>query len=333
MNVFANVTLACLLLGTVSVSAVMDDAKLEDWLSGNFTAPESMSWAEIDDFKEQFGVNDDQLYRVLINIYIEARDKWSSSEPKTLEWSRMRRIIEGVITWLPKCEDSPVKNFLLEYAGFTKNDPFLRSVALLSYLRVADAEETKNALVRFLIGVERFDSQARSSVIAHATEIFREADRGKKRAIVETLWCALAQEDAKWLFRLYDGFLTQNSGLYANSAQRRHILRHLMQSRPTCKADEYALPDLEARWRVLQKQGAGANINTNLATLRDRDFNQPLPEDERIALMTPPEARHANAPQKKPPLMGRAGLYPFGGLALGAVVSLLLIRRWKTRGK
>ena len=117
MNVFANVTLACLLLGTVSVSAVMDDAKLEDWLSGNFTAPESMSWAEIDDFKEQFGVNDDQLYRVLINIYIEARDKWSSSEPKRRGGSGRRQITKAGRPPLRKREDAADKTARVETPG------------------------------------------------------------------------------------------------------------------------------------------------------------------------------------------------------------------------
>jgi len=269
--------LVCLLAGVTTAAAGMEDARLKEWLSGNFIAPESMRWEEIDEFKKGFSVTDEQLYRILMEVYADAQDKWATLTPKTPEWSRNSRTIEGVLGWLPKCGDIPVKEFLLSYAKTKENDSRLRESAILSYLREADAEEAKNALLRFLVEQERVDSQTRSSICRYAWTTFQNASAEKKAAILEALYVSLAREDNKWLFRVYDDILCKVGNEYANSHQRLAILKRLINAPSLCKADDYAMPELQEKLKVLQKMSLYTNINTNLTTLKGRDFNLPLP--------------------------------------------------------
>lgn len=61
------------------------------------------------------------------------------------------------------------------------------------------------------------------------------------------------------------------------------------------------------------------SVNTNLATAIARDFNQPSPEEERIALEMPPDAPDTtDAAQEKSTETGRKSFY-----ALAAIAGLL----------
>ena len=316
----------------VPASAGMSDSELKGrMIDSYFYTGEGESWQEFKHFKELSAVTDEQLHRVLMEIYREAEDKLQTLTPDTEEWNYNLGLVDGVIRWLPKCKGIPVKDFLLAYAASDEKHRHTRQAAIRSYLRVADAEETKKALLRFLAEGDRMDSQSRSTIIWSTLMVYQDATAEKKRAIVESLCVALAGEDHKWLFRVYDDVLCQISPHYRHSLQRRDILARLVKAPALCKADDYAMPELEEKLREIEKANLHTTISTNLSALKERDFSQPLPEEERITLETPPNAPDAtDAAQEKPAKTRCKGGYPLAAVAgLLAVIVLWFVLRGK----
>ena len=88
---------------------------------------------------------------------------------------------------------------------------------------------------------------------------------------------------------------------------------------------------MESRLEAMRKLKVLSSINTNLSALKERDFSQPLPEEERIALETPPNAPDAtDAAQEKPAKTRCKGGYPLAAVAgLLAVTALWFVFRRK----
>jgi hypothetical protein len=311
-----------LLFGAASVSPGIDDAGLRDWLlSDALGGYDGIPFELIDRFREKSGVADEQFHRVLMEIYREAEDKRSSLTPKTREWFDNQTVMGSVINLLSKCGDVPVKDFLLDCASSKEKDPLLRSEAVLSYLPLSNAEETKDILLRFLVGEDRMDLD-RSSVCRYArTAFMNTADAGKRAAILESLYASLSREDTKWLFRSYDNVLCELSGDYADSRQRLAILQRLIDAPPLCKADDSLMPWLTGKLKELQKTRPRTDINTNLAAVVARDFNLPSPEslagggpEPALGDADPGAAATGESPPPRPfrpavPLAAVAGLF------------------------
>jgi len=272
--------------------------------------------------KETGNPSDERMHAALTAIYREA---------ETREGKEAHDLMTRVVLWLGVCSDNATKAFLLEVAADEAKGGFLRTTAISSYLRVADAEETKKVLLRFLAEGDRMDSQSRSTIIWSTLMVYQDATAEKKRAIVESLCAALAGEDHKWLFRVYDDVLCQISPHYTHSLQRRDILARLIKAPALCKADDYAMPELEEKLREIEKANLHTTINTNLSALKERDFSQPLPEEERIALEVPPNAPDTtDAAQEKPSQTRREGLCPITAVVgLLAVIVLWFVLRGK----
>ncbi|NLL84602.1 MAG: hypothetical protein GX230_10250, partial [Lentisphaerae bacterium] len=242
-------------------------------------------WSVALRFKNSANVSDERLHAALVNIYREAVTELNvptQHDGQTLAEAEQRR--RSIVFWLGTCSDDATKSFLLRLVADTAQNSSTRIIAVASYLRAANAQEAKEVLVRLLISESRMDSQTRSSIISHAHMAYTEAGQEKKRAIIESLYVALASEDAKWLFRVYDNILSHLSQQYADSRQRRDILKRLINATPTCLADELALPDLKARLDRLQKIKPTTDISTNLAVLNSRDFSQPPPGGDAVAV-------------------------------------------------
>jgi hypothetical protein len=311
-----------LLLFSIAVpaSAGMSDSELKGrMIDSYFYTGEGESWQEFKHFKELSAVTDEQLHRVLMDIYREAENKLLALTPDTEEWNYNLGLVDGVIRWLPKCKGIPVKDSLLAYATSEEKHRHTKQTAILSYLRVADAEETRDVLLRFLVGENRMDLGSRSSICRYAQTAFMEADAAKRAAILESLYVALSREENKCNFHVYDDILSELSGDYVHSHQRLAILEKLIDAPPLCKADEFVMPNLTKKLKELQKTQRTTNINTNLSALKERDFNQPSPEEERIALEMPPDALNTtDAAQEKSTETGRKSFY-----ALAAIAGLL----------
>ena len=82
----------------------MDDAQLKERLTGGVS--ELIIWGNYN-IKEA-GVTDEQFYRVLMEFYRTAEDKWPMLTPKTAEWGENEDVVTGVLVCLPMCWEIPV---------------------------------------------------------------------------------------------------------------------------------------------------------------------------------------------------------------------------------
>ena len=265
-----------LLAGSFVSAQSIDDATLKLYLTQNFIADESMKWEKIDGVKERFAVTDDQLHRVLMVIYRETEAERPTLTPKTREWNNNHRTIEGVLGWLPKCGDIPVKDFLMSYATTKEHAQRLRESAILSYLREADAEEAKNALLRFLVEGDRMNPMERLSIYEYARMAYDSASPEKKAAILAALIAAANKEEGKIEFMEVDKILAARSKAYKFSRQRLAMLERHSLEPPTTNL--YTDRDLKAVLEECRKYKSHTSISTNLAALKSRDFNLPQPD-------------------------------------------------------
>jgi hypothetical protein len=160
----------------------------------------------------------------------------------------------------------------------------------------------------------------RSGVYAVANTAWKESSPEKKLAICEALQVGLSHETTHWVFRSGDGWLCEMSPTYAKSKERLSLLERAL-AQPFPERRERTKRELESRLEAMRKLKVLSSINTNLSALKERDFSQPLPEEERIALETPPNAPDAtDAAQEKSTETGRKSFY-----ALAATAGLLAV--------
>jgi hypothetical protein len=160
----------------------------------------------------------------------------------------------------------------------------------------------------------------RSGVYTFANAAWDESFPEKKLAICEALQVGLAHESTHWVFCSGDRWLCGMSAKYARSKERLAMFER-MYATPVPDGDLFDRQSLVPQIEMLRKLKKHTSVNTNLATAIAHDFNQPLPEEERIVLGTPPDALDiGDAAQEKPSQTRRKGLCP-----LAAVVGLLAV--------
>lgn len=272
--------------------------------------------------KEAGNPSDERMHAALTAIYREA---------ETREGKEARDLRVRAVLWLGVCSDDATKAFLLEVAAGTSKDGFLRTTAISSYLRNADAEEAKGALLRFLVGPDRIASDMdRSGVYPVANTAWEESSPEKKLAICEALQVGLAHESTHWVFCSGDRWLCGMSTKYARSEERLAMFER-MYATPVPDGDLFDRQSLVPQIEMLRKLKKHTSVNSNLVTAIAHDFSQPLPEEERIALETPPNAPDAtDAAQEKPAKTRCKGGYPLAAVAgLLAVTALWFVFRRK----
>ena len=260
--------------------------------------------------KEAGNPSDERMHAALTAIYREA---------ETREGKEARDLRVRAVLWLGVCSDDATKAFLLEVAAGTSKDGFLRTTAISSYLRNADAEEAKGALLRFLVGPDRIASDMdRSGVYPVANTAWEESSPEKKLAICEALQVGLAHESTHWVFCSGDRWLCGMSAKYARSEERLAMFER-MYATPVPDGDLFDRQSLVPQIEMLRKLKKHTSVNSNLVTAIAHDFSQPLPEEGRIALETPPDAPDTtDAAQEKSTETGRKSFY-----ALAAIAGLL----------
>jgi hypothetical protein len=241
-----------------------------------------------------------------------------------------QRLLLISVGWMGTVADSNTKTFLLGLTKDASTDANLKSQAISSYLIAADAEETKNALLRFLVEGDRMDCQERSSICAYAKMVFKDANPEKKEAIRLSLFVALSKEDNKWLFRVYDDILCKISKDYANSHERLALLKRLINVPSLCKVDDYAMPELQEKLKALQKIRLSTNISTNLSALNARNFNLPQPDLSTNEVTTLDTNEAAAKPNTVGTTRRSIGMYAISGLS---VFLLLSFGAWKLTRK
>jgi hypothetical protein len=100
--------------------------------------------------------------------------------------------------------------------------------AIEAYLRSADAQETREAIVRFFASDMRamivpFDTATYSAAMLAYDEA--EGNPLKRGAIVALVAAILAKENTKWVFAEGDRLLAVRSKEYAESLQRKTALQ------------------------------------------------------------------------------------------------------------
>ena len=212
-----------------------DAAKLrknfDEGLLGN--PPERMT-----EFKRKFGVSDEPMLTVLMDIIREATK--AGGTWKGVAWDETRQDVaiatwrmEKAIPWLGICADTKAKQLLLGIATGKTNWELSRIYAVQAYLRRADAQEIRDGIARLLADDVRTTDMTglvvSDRVYGYALQAHAEAgdDVQKREAIVASLSAALVKEEDKEIFVGIDKRLAELSKTYADSPQRKAALERL----------------------------------------------------------------------------------------------------------
>jgi len=205
---------------------------LKESLMGNFTSEHFLWPHETLLFKQKFGVADDILRAALLEIIHESVKvaEWkpcSIEDPEELTFAK-RRLMES-IKWLGVCADDSAKEFLMEIAVDDTKGEVYRDEAVDAYIRSADAQQVKDALIRFLVK----ERVLIDSTYFYATEAYdaAEDDPQKRAAIVSALTAAALEkeEDRGYFAKADEHFAGQDKG-YAQSPQRKKALDRMNMS-------------------------------------------------------------------------------------------------------
>jgi hypothetical protein len=269
-------------------------------------------------FKKTFDVQDEVLRPVLLEIYREASLKDLADPRNHLDRLRALRSLTG----LGICADDDTKQLLLGLAAEASDVRGMRMRSLAAYLQAADPEETKNALLRFLVEGDRMDYMERLSIYEYARMIFESADEQKRAAVLHALYIAVSGSDlAPWEFRVADKILVKLSPLYARSTQRFELLKkHTAASYP--KIRERTKNELTDQFEKMRNFKEFTAISTNIAALKARDFNLPLPDSEtnEYTNVVPDSAGHGPRKERRGGAGRQAGMVAL----LGGIAAVLL---------
>ncbi|NLL84491.1 MAG: hypothetical protein GX230_09680 [Lentisphaerae bacterium] len=283
VSVFDKLTPAtfCAVLLAVSMCAAeglaerqsIDDAWLKEYLAGEFTAIDGYDRGNTIGLQKVAGVSDVQLRRVLLEIYAEAEAAHGQAKDQYERMvSALRR--ENAICELSTCADSETKGFLLDIAADVTKDGFLRTIAVESFLRVANAQEAKDALMRFLgsdgKGIDPLSVYAHARAIYDKADPDDSADAAKRRAIIAALMVAAANESGKIGFVEVDRILAMRSDAYRNSHERLALLERHSLEPPT--KNLYTDADLQRALAEMRRLKRYTSVNTNAALLLAHDF-------------------------------------------------------------
>jgi len=305
-----------------------DDEQLKTYLMGEFIAIDGYD-ASVTSRLKDGGVTDEQLRRVLMSVYTESETAFERAKDQYARMvGKMRRA--NSIRELGCCADDATKTFLLNLAADQTKDGSLRVIAIASYLSAADAEETKDALIRFLVTSNRIGNDMdRSEIYTFAYTAWQHSSPEKKLAICEALQVGLAHEPTHWVFCSGDRWLCGMSPRYARSKERLAMFER-MYATPVPDGELFDKRSLIPQLEMMRKLKVLNSISTNLSALQERDFSQLLPEDERFALeMLPETPAVVGTAQEKPSRGAHKGIYAVAAVAglLAAFALWLGIRR------
>ena len=221
---------------------------LRMFLANSFSSNHPLWQDEIIPFKQKFHVPDEVLRPILMDIYksVEHMGKEPSSldllaeiyksAPPVEEDGRRRmhnipwavienhRRLRSSIIWLGYCADKPTKDFLMNLVIDDTKHGDIRGPALESYLRCANAQETRDGFIAFLDKRLDISRVYRYAIIAYDEE---QDDTEKRKAIVATVFAALMKEEDKKIFARADEDLAARSKEYADSPLRKAKLERM----------------------------------------------------------------------------------------------------------
>ena len=182
---------------------------------------------EVVRFKRKFGVSDEPMLTVVIEIIREE----SAKADKTKGGDYDDIYVIRALRWLGICADAKTKQFLWDIATDSTNSWDARAFSIEAYMRRADAQEVRNAIARFSEDDMRVKGKDGSPpiylcVYDYTLQAYNEAedDTQKREAIVASLSATLAKEENKKVFADLDKRLAEWNKEYADSPQRKALL-------------------------------------------------------------------------------------------------------------
>ena len=240
-----------------------DAAKLRECFSKKLLLTDSVTDTKIEGFKRKFGISDERMQSVLMDIIRESSakigwERYGMGDAMDMRAADMR--LAWGFTWLGFCAEEEGKRFLMGVAADKAKDNEFRVRALASYLCRADEKETLDAVTRFLTG------DMKGTVSPHYSGIYRAAIRAYDKAadtpqtrgrIESVLSAALAEEDNKRAFMEIDSLLAERSAEWADSPQRKAALERMVSQSSSWLAHCLELPENAAvRYREELKDKA-----------------------------------------------------------------------------
>ena len=195
-------------------------------LMSNFTMDVFIWDEEVPLFKEKFGISDNILRAVLMDIYESVKhvgkDPFRSEDSDEIRFDKRR--LHSTLEWLGYCADKTTKDFLMKFATDTTKDNVFCSQAIMAYLRNANAKECD-----WITTLLADRSQNTSSIYQSAMDAYDEAvnDAKKRKAIVAVVSAALVKEEKKHIFTHADRDLAERDKDYSNSPSRRAALQRM----------------------------------------------------------------------------------------------------------
>ena len=215
-----------------------DPVQLKERFEKNLLVYPHISGKEMIEFKQVFGISDEVMRSILMDIIreVSAKNGWQWENPKFLKEIDIANMqLHWAICWLEVCADADAKQFLMDIATDTKKGDVYRRTAAFTYLRCSNAQETRDALTCFFADDMRAVVCPVYGPYNAAIEAYdkAESDLLKREAIVTSLTAALAKEENEKLFIYADKLLTKRSKAYAESPQRKAALQRF--DTPTAK--------------------------------------------------------------------------------------------------
>ena len=226
-------------------------------------------------FKQKFDVDDETMQTALMNIISEssATARWLDFKAGDLhEISKAKHLLATSTEWLGVCADAEGKKYLMDIATDDAKAGLYRERAIGAYLLRADAQETRGALIGFVVNM-RQGIRGIYHVIMQTYDK-AESDPQKREAIVASLIVILAREENRGLFAMMDKNLAERNKEYATSRQRLAMLQRMSKLPPTTWYGDGA-KSLDPALASFRFRFFKTNVSTNLTELMARDFGKP----------------------------------------------------------
>ena len=188
-------------------------------------------------FKRQYEIKDEIARTVLLDIYREYTPKMDRNgflrRPKKNAAS-YSMTFHYALMYLGAFADVPTKKHLIDIATDKTKDEAYSAPAIWTYLHFANAQETRDFLVRLLIGKNQVSANRKQYVLDNIRPLYityTEEDWAKREAILDSFHVAVALEKDKEFFRSLDNFLEMRNKVYATSRQRIEIWKKFDKNR------------------------------------------------------------------------------------------------------